>query len=38
VSATSTTTVVTTSGSTCVWACCPFTGGTGCSGFASPCL
>ena len=31
VHATSSTTVVATSGSACVWACCPFTDGTGCS-------
>jgi hypothetical protein len=31
VHATSSTTVVTTTGSACVWACCPFTDGTGCT-------
>jgi hypothetical protein len=36
-SETSTTTVVLTSGSKCVWACCPFTSGTGCSGVPDPC-
>jgi hypothetical protein len=35
--ATSTTTVVTTSGSKCVWACCEFSGGGGCSGLANQC-
>jgi hypothetical protein len=32
VNSTSTTHVVLTSGSTCVWACCPFSNGTGCAG------
>jgi hypothetical protein len=37
VNATSTTTVVASSGSKCVWACCPFTSGTGCSGVPNQC-
>jgi hypothetical protein len=37
VNATSSTTVMTTSGSVCIWACCPFTNGTGCTGVTSPC-
>ncbi len=37
VSATSSTTVVVSTASTCVWACCPFANGTGCTGLANQC-
>ena len=37
VSATSSTTVAVSTGSKCVWACCPFANGTGCTGLANQC-
>jgi hypothetical protein len=37
VNSTSTTTVAVSSGSKCVWACCPFANGTGCSTVANQC-